>query len=198
VSCCAEESHIGLIAEGQGDAISLPLLLRRWLVRGGDYRDMLGKPAICNGRDRATVTDGVERYVAAVTARPGCRSVLLVLDTEGDSACDLGPKLLARVQSTTRLPVAIALAERNWEDWLYASIETLEIGPDLQYDVGSHGIAVIKQALKPAKYVKPTWQPRLTAKMDIELAISRSPSLGRMLEKFDELVQRISLMDPSA
>src|SRR5260370_35918928 len=121
MTASADEPHAGLVVEGPGDAISLPLLLRTWLAQRADYRDILGQPAICNGRDRALVTDGLEGYVAAVAARPGCRVVLVVLDTEGDPACNLGPKLLARAQTITRLPVAIALAHRGWVDWLYAS-----------------------------------------------------------------------------
>src|SRR5262245_22600369 len=98
MTASADEPHIGLIVEGPGDANSLPLLLRNWLGLRADYRDIFGKPAICNGRDRAIVTDGLERYVAAVTARPGCQAVLVVLDTEGDPACNLGPAFLARTQ----------------------------------------------------------------------------------------------------
>lgn len=188
-----DEPHVGLIVEGPGDAKSLPLVLREWLAQRGDFRDILGKPAICNGRERAIVAEGLEGYVAAVTARPGCQAALVVLDAEGDSACDLGPKLLTRAMAITRLPVAVALAERCWEDWLYASIETLRIGSELTYDQRYRGTPIIKEALRPAKYVKPTWQPRLTARMDIGLAGSRSPSLSRMLQKFDELVDQSPL-----
>lgn len=192
MTASADAPHTGLIVEGQGDANSLPLLLRRWLDQRTEYRDILGKPAVCNGRDRAIAANGLERYVAAVSARPGCRAVLVVLDTEGDPACNLGPELLARAQTITRMPVAITLADRGWEDWLYASIETLRIGSGLEYDKRLQGTSVIKEALKPARYVKPTWQPRLTARMDIELAMSRSPSLSRMLQKFDELASQVS------
>jgi hypothetical protein len=189
MTASANDPHVGLIVEGQGDANSLPLLLRKWLEMRADYRDIIGKPAICNGRERALVAEGLEGYVAAVAARPGCLAVLVVLDAERDASCELGPRLLERARAITRLPVAVALAERNWEDWIYSSIETLRIDdPPPAYDANQSGISVIKQSLKPAKYVKPTWQPRLTARVDIELARPRSASLNRMLEKFDELI----------
>lgn len=192
MTASVDNPHVGLITEGPGDAISLPLLLRRRLEQRAIYNDILGKPAICNGRERAIASNGLEGYVAAVAARPGCQAVFIVLDAEGDAACELGPRLLARAEKITRLPVYVALAERGWEDWMYASVETLFTDSELTYKERTGGTPVIKEALKPAKYVKPTWQPRLTARMDIELARSRSASLDRMFQKFDELVDEIS------
>lgn len=188
MTASAEDPHIGVVVEGPGDSLALPILLRIWLQGRDDFRDVLGKPAICNGRERAIAKDGIERYVAAVAARPGCRAVLIVLDSEGDPACNLGPQLMARAQNATRLPVSICLAERCWEDWLHASIETLDLGSELVYQENSRGMGVIVKALQPRKYVKPTWQPRLTARMDIEKARKRSPSLARTLERFDLLL----------
>jgi hypothetical protein len=40
--------------------------------------------------------------------------------------------------------------------------------------------------LAPDKYVKPTWQPRLAHRLDLELE-QRSSSLARLIAKFDEL-----------
>ncbi|MEU4063561.1 hypothetical protein AB0F25_14210 [Streptomyces wedmorensis] len=84
----------------------------------------------------------------------------------------------------THLPVKVVLADHNWEDWLYASAETLQID-GFEYVPGRRGS--VQAALKPTKYVKPTWQPRLTARMDIELAAGRSASLELLLREFDEL-----------
>jgi len=184
--------HLGLVVEGPGDANALPLLLRRFMEARADYRDLLGKPVRCNGRDKALVPRGIESYVSVAAARPGCRAVLVVLDSEGDAVCRLGPSLLERVQKNTRLPVAVSLADRCWEDWLYASIETLEIGNGLKCSEESGGTGVIKRALLPGKYVKPTWQPRLTVRVDINLAAGRSRSLARMLQCFTSLIENIA------
>jgi hypothetical protein len=145
-----EDPHIGVVVEGLGDSLALPMLLRMWLQGRGDFRDVLGRPAICNGRERAIVNNGIERYVAGVAARPGCRAVLIVLDSEGDPACSLGPQLMVRAQNATRLPVFICLAERCWEDWLHASIETLGLGSELAYQENSRGMGVIVKALQPS------------------------------------------------
>lgn len=180
------EPHLGLVVEGQGDVAALPVLLRLWLKERGHYRDILGKPVSCNGRDKAFAHRGLEGFVGVAAARPGCKAVLVVLDGESDPVCQLGPKLSRRIKTVTRVPVSICLAEQKFEDWIYASAETLDL--DLQYGLHRQGLGSIVGALRPSTYAKPTWQPRLTARMDIKLAASRSMSLTRLFAELERLV----------
>jgi hypothetical protein len=174
--------HVGLVVEGQGDAGAAPLLLRKWLDLWGLPQGVLGKPVSCAGRDRALRANGLEGYVAVAVARPNCAGVLVILDGEGDPVCSLGPTLLRRASGVTHLRVVIALAEDKYESWLRASAETLRL-PDLQGDPESE----IRRALGSKKYAKPTWQPRLTERMDVQLACSRSASLRRLRDRFQRL-----------
>lgn len=185
MTATAEASHIGLVVEGPGDRNAVPVLLRKHLHACGEFRDVLGKPVATNGRDKALKVDGVEGFALTAALRPGCVGVLIILDGEGDCVAGLGPELLARVEAKVGKPVRVALADRDFESWMYASAESLEL--ELTYEEGVSGQAAIKEALKPAKYVKPTWQPRLTNRINLESAASRSESLGRMLARFDEL-----------
>jgi hypothetical protein len=185
-----DEPHIGLVVEGEGEIPAVPLLLRKWLQQRGDFRDLLGKPIPCYGRDKALRPKGVEGKVATAAARPGCRAVLVLLDGEGDPVCRLGPKLLKRASGVTGIPVEVCLADPNYEAWFLASSETLGL-PELSFGMRNNPAAAVKAALLPSKYVKPTWQPRLTDRMDIELARSRDSSLARALSKFDDLVALI-------
>lgn len=183
--------HIGLVVEGAGDAEAVPLLLRRHLHEIGIFDDLLGSPVRCNGIGNATTPSGIEGFIAVAAARPGCQAIMVVLDGEGSPVNTVGPKLLTRcLKVAGHLPIAICLADRSYEDWLYASCETLEIGID-NYKPQTRGQGVIVEALKPAKYVKPTWQPRLTARMDIALARGRSESLNRALEKLETIVANV-------
>lgn len=185
MTATATASHVGLVVEGPGDAGALPILLRKYLEQQSVYDDIIGKPVRCNGRDKAIVPKGIEGFVAVAASRPGCRFVLVVLDGEGDPVCELGPALLRRAREVTAVPIAVCLADRTYEDWLYASCETLQLG-ELQYSATTRGLGAIKNALAYVKYVKPTWQPRLTSRMDISLAKDRSKSLQRMLSKFEQ------------
>lgn len=180
------DPHIGLVVEGAGDKQALPILLRCHLHAGGEFRDVLGKPVPLHGRTKAFVPNGIEGYVAVAASRPGCVGVLVVLDGEGDCVAELGPTLRKRADDVSRVPVQIALADRDFEDWLYCSAETLHLGLG-EHDRGQRGLHVIKQALRPASCTKPVWQPRLASQVDLTLARPRSASLDRCLERFDEL-----------
>ena len=185
-----EAPHVGLIVEGKGDHEALPVLLRRHLNDAGIYDDVLGEPIPVHGRGNATADGGIEGFAAVALARPGCVGLLVVLDGDGDCVARLGPSLLERARTQSGKPIHVALADVDFEDWIYASAETLDLGL-AAYDASVRGQTAITNALKPRKYVKPTWQPRLAARVDLGLSLSRSASLGRMLARFDDLAARL-------
>lgn len=182
MTASAGDPHVGLVVEGAGDLGAVPVVLRMHLQQQGEYRDILGKPVPLHGKGNASAIQG---YVATAGYRPGCVGVLVVLDCDDDCPAELGPALLAEAAPAVGVPVLVALADRDFEDWLYASAETLDLG--LEYEATSRGKGAIEGSLKPRKYVKPTWQPRLAHRLDLALAASRSASLARMLHRFDDL-----------
>lgn len=180
------DPHVELVVEGAGDLRALPIVLRAHLGTTGEFRDVLGKPVPLHGRTKAFVPGGIEKYVATAASRPGCVSVLVVLDGDKDCVAEAGPSLRERFDEVSRVPVQVALAERNFEDWLYASAETLDLELD-GYDRDQSGLHALKVALRPGAYTKPVWQPRLAYRMNLAIARPRSTSLDRCLERFDEL-----------
>ena len=83
----------------------------------------------------------------------------------------------------------ICVADEKYEDWLVASAESLEVS-GLSYTPARDAVGMLKEALHLSKYVKPSWQPRLTNSLDLDLASSRSRSLARFVAKFDQLIDR--------
>ncbi|OBB31056.1 hypothetical protein A5792_16845 [Mycolicibacterium peregrinum] len=188
-----DEPHIGLIIEGAGDDSALPILLRRHLQDAGDYRDVLGKGIPIKGVSNATKVNGIEGYVAVAASRPGCLGILVVLDTDDSAPEEFEEALRDRLTGRVAQPVAVACAERDYEDWLYASAETLALD-EIAYNEGARGATAIGEAVKSQTgraYTKPIWQPRLTHRMDINLARSRNSSLDKMLIEFNELLTTI-------
>lgn len=186
MTAVAGAPHIALVVEGPGDVQAVPVLLRKHQSSNEDYADILGKPVPFHGKGNATAPGGIEGYVATA-ARPGCVGVIVVLDADDDLVCVQGPELLERARAEVGVPVVIAIAERDFEDWLFASVETLELHNPSEFDTNTRGKTGIQRGMAPQKYVKPTHQPRLTSKADLALAASRSKSLARLLAKFDSL-----------
>ena len=185
MTASVDAPHLGLVVEGAGEREAVPVLLRNHMATTSDFADILGKPIPTNGKGNVSRDGGIEGFVATAAARPGCRAVMCFFDADKECAATVGPEWLARAATVTGVPVVVVLAEPNFEQWLYASVETL--GLDAGYDEGRSGSSSIVAALKPVKYVKPTWQPRLTHRMDLSIAASRDKSLARALERFDGL-----------
>lgn len=183
-----DQPHVGLVVEGLGDRGAVPIVLRRYPESRGEFRDVLGRAVPCNGRGNATAPNGLAGFVATAANRPGCVGVLVVLDGDDDLVCLLGPELLGRAPAVSRVPVFVCLAERDFEDWLCADVASLQLG---EQPAGNNSRAMIKAALAPTKYVKPTWQPRLTHRLDLVAALGRSPSLARTLRRFDRLCEAL-------
>lgn len=184
----ASALHIGLVIEGVGDLRALPELLRRHMHSRGDYRDLLGKPVPLHGGGNASKASGIEGYVAPAASRPGCRGVLVVLDSDGKCIKEMAEELISRLQDVSHKPFRLALAERDFEDWLYCSAETLGLS-GLEFDPGKRGLGEIRRALKPGTYTKPVHQPRFASRLSLDVARPRSESLDRAIERFEELLE---------
>lgn len=63
-----------------------------------------------------------------MVASPADPHIGLVVEGEGDCVAEVGPTLRKRADDVSRVPVQVALADRDFEDWLYSSAETLYLG----------------------------------------------------------------------
>ncbi len=118
---------IASIVEGEGEIESVPILLRRVLQEedGNFWADV--KRPIRQSRNKLVQPGELERAVqlaALDVQRSGC--ILVILDSDDDPPCVLGPLLLKRaVSAAMGLPVRVTLAHREWECWYLAAASSL-------------------------------------------------------------------------
>ena len=126
------------IVEGHGEERAIPVLVRRWLRFRNFHRHFEVPERAINakgcGRLKARFNPrrhvGVEHYVqAALRNTPDAILVVLDADEECDrrmGACGLGPELLARAQGVAAtVPVAVVVANREYEAWFLAGLQSL-------------------------------------------------------------------------
>lgn len=183
--------HIALVVEGRGEREAVPMLVRDYLHSRSQYELLVGKPLVANGRDKILKPGELERFVMLAASEPGACGVLVVLDAEGDPACERGPECSDRAAAATGLPTRVCLAVRQFENWIIGSAETV-FGADSEAqplaDPEGRGASVeVERGLRPTKYNKPIHQPSLTKRVDIDLARSRCPSFDRLFRCIDEL-----------
>ncbi len=119
--------RLGVIVEGHGEVEAAPVLLRRVAnyIEPGFWLDIL--PPDRKKRDQLVREGDFKRAIEAMARRVGEDGrILVVLDADDDASCSRGPLLVgwAAEQRPDRL-VAVVLAEREWEGWYLAALESL-------------------------------------------------------------------------
>jgi hypothetical protein len=201
------------IVEGDGELAAVPILIRRIAYEIGVF-DLDCYTAILTARDTFP-RFASEREVRIGQARRDVGSdgaILVILDGDGEppcvdrshrlAPCVLGAELLEAVQPVAAgLPIAVVMAEREFEAWFLASAPSL-IGPKgLRDGVDAHqtpdSLADPKGWLSErmrdaAKYRPSVDQARFTERFDMAMARERSPSFARAYEEIARLVRAVS------
>jgi hypothetical protein len=194
--------RVAAIVEGHGEYESIRLLLTRiWLeLLGGEYIDVL--QPIRQKRQQLVKQNGLERAIQLAILKlldaPGdvMPSVILVLiDADEDVPCHLGPELHALAKNIrSDIDVICIVANVEYETWFVAAAESLcdylvlpteKTIPDAP-EQERLGKPWIERQFKGMKYSETQDQPAMTAKMDIALCRTRSPS-------FDKLCRELAL-----
>lgn len=186
----SDQLHVCVIVEGDGEVSSVPLLLRRlkpgWNVLRPIRRtrsllsEAAGVPA---PRD-----DEVRRLAALAAAvfsehRAKNRALLLLFDLDDACAAACGPMLRAAFRQHGHSRCEVVFAVREFEAWLLAGLSDYQgQAPESRRDAKG----LLRQTLGKA-YSPAVDQPRLTSRLDPDLARSRSRSFNHLMTVLDRL-----------
>lgn len=185
------------IVESKFDGASLGILIRRVWER---TPEMLVPEVTLHLVPRGRIVQeeyfkrGIE--LAARAAGPA-GAVLVIFDADDDCPAELGPRLRGwAVEARGDFHVGIALAKYELESWLIAGAESLR-GPgglanELTAPDQPEGIRDAKGWLTRARpgvpYSPPVDQAGLMARLDLDLARSRSDSLDKCLREIQRIL----------
>jgi hypothetical protein len=189
--------RLACIVEGQGDVVSIPVIVRRVAeVAGVPFVDVRLPFRIA--RSRAVRTGEIERAVELSARSPELPTgVLVVLDADDDLPCELGPVLLERLRvARADIASAVVIATREKEAWFIAAIESLRglrdipenaVAPDDPERI--RGAKEWIGRLMRRSYSEITDQPALAARFDLGLARARSASFDKLWRAVHGLVR---------
>lgn len=181
--------RIGCIVEGHGDALSIPIILRRIAASRGVFDLTISGP-FRHHRHAIVRAGELERAVErAARSLSGPGGILIVLDADDDAACRLGPELNDRARVVRPdVPTRVVLAVREKEAWYLASLESLRGRRGIPEDATPHhapedvrGAKEGLSALMGRPYSEVTDQAALAALFDLELARRGAPSFERFV-----------------
>jgi len=118
--------RLGLVVEGEGELEAFPLLLRRMLADEHIWNAEVTSPVrLDRGQFRqAHELQRAVRFALAANRREG--PVVVLGDADDDCPAKLGPDLRGVAQAVAgSIPVAIVLANREFEAWFLAGAESL-------------------------------------------------------------------------
>lgn len=125
----------------------------------------------------------------------------MLMDADDDCPARLGPELLERMKSVTRVPCASVLADTEFEAWFLGAIESLRGERHIRFDAKHpkdfEDIRQAKERLSRLmgrrRYISVDDQPALAEKMDLDLARERSPSFDKFWRDAQYLITRMRL-----
>lgn len=197
------------IVEGHGEVEAVRILLRRICHELCSFFEVEILHPLRQPRTRLVRPGELQRFagIAANKLRvryPSAHNLVLVLvDGDGDPPCRLGPELLNHTRAGCGdLAAACVVANLEYETWFVAAAASLT--EYLQLRAGDLPLAPeslrlrkkwVEDRFRGPKYSETLDQPRLTAKMDLALCRSHSPSFDKLCREIEReltIARRVS------
>jgi hypothetical protein len=187
------------VVEGKGEVKSLPASLTRLLASWKAHDLFAGTPNRVH-RDQFVQPGQLENWLhTALQRRVNAGAVLVLLDADNDCPAQLAPMLLDRARTVTRLPVAVVLAAREFENWFVGSLESFRGFSGITEDAISprnpeerDGKGQLRRAMKGLPYDSVRDQAEFAKRMDLDLCRKNCPSFDKFVREVERLVKTIS------
>ena len=186
------------VVEGHGDVEAFPVLLRRLNEAAASWDVRIGAP-IRQSRSFLVNHETLIRAVRLAIRQPGCRAVLILLDGDDDCPAELGPGLKQWAESEAGgRPCEVVIANREYEAWFLAAIESLRGKRGIRDDAPVHPApeeprdakGKLEERMAAGRaYLETTDQPALSAAFSLADAHRRSRSFRKLANSFGTLLR---------
>lgn len=196
------EPRLVCVVEGDGEVEALPILVRRIVAEVLPEAYIACQRPILTRRDRLLRrSDELERVMLLARAKAGVHgAILLVIDSDGEPPCQVGPELLRRaLPIAAGLQVGVVVAHREFEAWFLAAAESLrghrELSQSMSGPADPEAIRDAKGWLRRhmppgCRYGETTDQPALAQIFDLQAA-RRAPSFDKCYREVTRLATEL-------
>lgn len=184
------------VVEGYGEVDAVPVMLRRLRDEGQAYGIEVGRP-IRRKRHELVQEASLRKAVRLALLQKDCRAVLILFDGDDDCPAEVAPIIQAWAQSEAGVvPVAVVIAQREYEAWFLASMESLRGKRGILNDATSHPApeesrdakGQVEDRMAPqCSYLETADQAALTAMFDLAPTYARCRSFRKMVKAFGNL-----------
>ena len=185
------------VVEGDGEVHAVPVLLRRLIDACGAYDVGVGRP-IKRTRHQLTNEFELARSVRLAGMQDDCAAILVLLDADNDCPKELAPTLRGWANSAAAgVPCAVVMAEREFEAWFLAAIESLRGTKGILDDALPHpdpetprgAKERLEERMAPGRtYSETADQASLTATFDLAVAYQGCRSFRTLVTSFGSIL----------
>jgi len=170
------------------------------------YDIQVATPKNAHGRSNLIKANGIERFVRHAWKEPNCGAIFILVDAEDDCPKSIAKDFVARIdQMGVLFPVLIVCANRMYENWFFASLETIlekhmlwpsdkiagiTIPDDVEL-IASAKSRINSYFPKGRAYKETQDQESMTYILDFDLAKRRSRSFRRLCHALEEALEAI-------
>lgn len=186
------------IVEGQGEESAVPVLLRRLVGEAQAWEVQIARPHR-RRRTQLVQRDTLQTAVKVARLTPGCAGILIFFDADDDCPKELAPTLEGWAREAAgSIPCAIVMANREYEAWFLASIDSLRGVAGIREDARAHADPEVprdakgelEQRIRPGASYSPTVdQAPLTARLDLATTYRACRSFRKLVGAFGALLE---------
>ncbi len=189
---------VAAIVEGHAEVESVPLLLRRISSHLGVSDVQVARPFRVK-RNRVVKPGELKRAISqTIRDRAEVGGIMVLIDSDDDCPAELGPQLLTRAKKTTHMPVAVVLANREFECWFLGSKESLRgisgitdnattlLNPEYIRGAKEH---LTRNMTRGRRYLAVDDQAAFAEKFHLDEARRSCPSFDKCFREAERLVQ---------
>ncbi len=185
--------NIQPIVEGHGEVSAAPVLLRRLRDVCEAYEIQINRP-IRSTRSQLVREDSLKQRVRLALIQDACAAIMIIFDADDDCPLRLAPTIHAWANEESGIvPAAVVMANREYEAWFLASVESLRgvrnIRPDEEPRAAKAQLE--ERMIDGSSYSETVDQAALTALFDMHSAYARCRSFRHLTTVFGFLVMRM-------
>lgn len=193
---------ISCIVEGHGEIEALPVLLRRIAAwKNPDLNVKINRPARLPRGKILKLERDFERHLRLAAATSGPHGWILILfDSDGDCPGTLAEAVIAKANCL--MPhhrVSVVVAHSEYEAWFIAGRSGLDLnkteGDPIEPENIRDAKGWISSHMQGRHYDEILFQPRLSARMDMEAASASSRSFRKLCKEWELQVSSFSSVE---
>ena len=184
------------IVEGHGDVKAVPVLLRRLVDEARAWESVRIDTPIRRKRSQLVDQDALRKSVRLARLRGDCGGILVIFDSDDDCPVAIAAQVQEwAVAAAGHLACEVVLANREYEAWFLAAVESLRGHHSVKDDAVSHphpelprGAKGVLEARMHISYSETKHQPAFSAQFSMAAAYARCRSFRKLASSFGRLM----------